>query len=1111
MINEPRLDDAPSAQGSQRAVFLSYATENVDAAQRICATLRAAGIEVWFDQSELRGGEAWDATIKQQIKACALFIPIISSHTRSRAEGYFRLEWKLAVDRSHLMAADKAFLVPVVIDAVCDSDARVPDRFREVQWVRLPGGETSPKFVERVSQLLLPDGHTEARARQPSAESPSNGAFADSASAMAAEEATPKNGRPSGSKPAGLLGMERPPIVGRARELDVFRAALDRMLIGRRQLVLISGEPGIGKTRCAEALADIAENQGSLVLWGRCNEDAGAPPYWPWIQILRAYIDATSLDEVRLNMGAAAKDIGAFLPELLDSSQRSQETPSALVDSGPARFRTFDAIRQFFRQAAQQVPITLVLDNLHWSDAPSLSLLEFLSEESLRSRLLIVGTYRDADATRKTPLLSTLGALRRNADVERVHLARLSQTAIGEVAQQLCATGLSEPALKIIYEQTDGNPLFAIELIKVLTDENPGTPIVAMPARIPAGVHETIGRRLIRLPDRCNEILCVAAVHGRRFAVREIVATMDEDLQVVLTGLEPAVFAGIVQSNVDALGDYEFTHALIRETIYEELPTVDRMRLHSRAGDALVSVHCAHPELALTRIAHHYYAAAALGNSDKAVIYALRAADSAVRMYAYEDALLHYDRAIETLERAGLTHDERLAQAFILKGSALRQLGHIPQSIEVLLEAVNQTRVLGSAELLVDVLMLLAMSSRHLEQQHFVPLLERAMALLPEADSGPRAKALLTLAFAHRTLPDHSRIGVLVDQALDMARRVCDAAARCACYQLAVMALRGNPESLLRRVLVGQEHIAAARSTGSADHLAEAYHWQALNYFESGQLEELEGLLDNYGSLSAARIGLHQYQTLAHRVTLALLRGEWPDLEQRIEALLEIGTKTRRDDADGVYGAQMFALNRDLGRLHALAPQIKEMAASATKRMWEPGLMLICAEIGLLPEARGIFDRLVDQDCRAIPRDDMYLTYLVFCAETCCILGHAAAAESLYQLLRPYSGQTANHPTAVCFGATDLYLAMLASTARRPDLVREHFDRALALNRAMRAWPCLARTQYRYGTFLVAQQADAERALGLQRLREAQQLARRIEMTGLVVDIDDLLHAQKVA
>jgi TolB-like protein/Flp pilus assembly protein TadD len=142
---------------SNNAVFLSYASEDAPAAQRICGALRAAGIEVWFDQSELRGGDAWDNSIRKQIKACALFIPIVSKNSRVRAEGYFRLEWKLAVDRSHLMAADKAFLVPVVVDATHEADARVPDRFREVQWSRLPDGETSPAFVERVQRLLTPD------------------------------------------------------------------------------------------------------------------------------------------------------------------------------------------------------------------------------------------------------------------------------------------------------------------------------------------------------------------------------------------------------------------------------------------------------------------------------------------------------------------------------------------------------------------------------------------------------------------------------------------------------------------------------------------------------------------------------------------------------------------------------------------------------------------------------------------------------------------------------------------------------------------------------------------------------------------------------------------
>jgi len=171
--NEPGLDgDLSAAASRQRAVFLSYTSEDSEAAGRICESLRAAGIEAWFDQSELRGGDAWDAAIRQQIKDCTLFVPVISGNSRARAEGYFRLEWKLAVDRSHLMAADRAFLVPVVIDGTTDSEARVPDKFREVQWTRLPSGETTPAFVERVRHLLSADGPGSPVRGQPPASAP---------------------------------------------------------------------------------------------------------------------------------------------------------------------------------------------------------------------------------------------------------------------------------------------------------------------------------------------------------------------------------------------------------------------------------------------------------------------------------------------------------------------------------------------------------------------------------------------------------------------------------------------------------------------------------------------------------------------------------------------------------------------------------------------------------------------------------------------------------------------------------------------------------------------------------------------------------------------------
>lgn len=926
-----------------RAAFISYASEDAAAAARVAASLRAAGIDVWLDQSELRSGETWDSAIRQQIKTCALFIPLISAHSNARVESYFRREWKLAVDRTHDMADDVPFLVPVVIDATSDADARTPDKFRAVQWTRLPGGDASASFVTRVRRLLASD----------------------------------------------------------------------------------------------------------------------SPPAEP--------------------------------------------AHHAVTDAGRSRFRIFDAVRQFLRQASQKVPLVLVLDNLHWADSPSLSLLEFLSEELQRSRLLIVGTYRDVDARRKTPLLSMLGGLRPSTDVQRVHLTGLPKAALGEVAEQLCGLSLQEPVLKTIYEQTDGNPFFAVELIKVLVEESGAGDITTIPALIPAGVNEAISRRLVRFPDECNELLRVAAVYGRQFTAREIAVAAECDVHSVLAGLDPALHAGIVQSIAAVPGGYQFTHALIRETIYQAFTTVDRLRLHARVGDALVSIHSAHLDSALSRIAHHYYQAAALGIADKAVDFASRAADSAVRMGAYEDALVHYERVIETLEREDLRSDQRLARAYILKGSVLRQLGQPAESTQVLVDAVYRTQLLGNAELLVDVLLSLALSTRQVDQQRLVPLLHRAMALLAGGDSAGRAKASATLALLQRASMEVPQLLEVVNDAIKAADRAGDVAARCACYQLAVMALRGRPETLPRRIQLGREYVAVARAAGSTDLLADAYQWQTLNYFESGQVEELEALLEDYEKMSKGRCALlHQYQARAHRVTLALLRGAWTDLEARIGELLEMGMKTRPDDADGVNGAQMFALQRDLGRLEALVPELRKIAAWPNARVWQPGLMLMFAETGMLAEARRMFDGVAERSFCAIERDDMYVTGLVFCAETCVALDDAERAATLYQLLLPYAGQTANHPTAVCFGAADYYLASLATTANRRDLAGEHYERALTLNRAMHAWPALARTLFRYGALLLGLPADAEQALGRQRLRDAGELARALGMVRLAADIDAL-------
>ncbi len=197
---------------SKKAVFLSYAKQDASAALRICEALRAAGVEVWFDQSELRGGDAWDAAIRRQIKTCALMIPVISANTQGRAEGYFRLEWKLAIDRSHLMSHDRAFLVPVVIDQTGEGDERVPDKFREVQWTRLPGGETSPAFAARIIRLLEQEAvgvtHTPAPAAPLAARSSPVG---DPPPTIAAP--TPPTATPAAAPPAASP-KRRLPVAG---------------------------------------------------------------------------------------------------------------------------------------------------------------------------------------------------------------------------------------------------------------------------------------------------------------------------------------------------------------------------------------------------------------------------------------------------------------------------------------------------------------------------------------------------------------------------------------------------------------------------------------------------------------------------------------------------------------------------------------------------------------------------------------------------------------------------------------------------------------------------------------------------------------------------------
>jgi predicted ATPase len=376
-------------------------------------------------------------------------------------------------------------------------------------------------------------------------------------------------------------------FVGRHHELAALCAALDEACAGSGRLALIAGEPGIGKTRTALELTTQAAQRDARIVWGRCHEEAGAPPYWPWAQILRTVVAATDEEELRAALDAGAGDIADIVPEIR-ARLPDLDPPTTLSDPSETRFRLFGSIARFLINVSRRQALVLVLDDLHWADVPSLRLLEFLAQEMADSRLLVVGTYRETALSRQHRLSDTLGALARVPHGVRLHLSGLN----AEDVRRFVATaaGMVPPAwlTRAIHDQTEGNPLFVREVVRFLDQQGQFSGAVLVGAgptaiRLPEGVREVIGRRLNLVSAACNGILAVAAVIGREFTLDVLMrASQPRTEETVLDALDEALSAHIIEETRPE--QYQFTHALVRVTLYDELRTGQRRRLHHAVG-----------------------------------------------------------------------------------------------------------------------------------------------------------------------------------------------------------------------------------------------------------------------------------------------------------------------------------------------------------------------------------------------------------------------------------------------------------------------------------------------------------------------------------------------
>ena len=490
-------------------------------------------------------------------------------------------------------------------------------------------------------------------------------------------------------------------FVGRQAEMNQLKAALEDVLGGRGRLVTLVGEPGIGKTRTSEELATYAGLRGAQVLWGRCYEGGGAPPYWPWVQAIRSYVREIEPEELRRQLGSSASVVAEIVTEVKDRLPDLQPPPQ-MDDPDSARFRLFDSIASFLISVSQSRPLVIVLDDLHWSDRPTLAFLEFVAREIGQSRVLLLCTYRDMELNRRHPLSVTLGELARDRLYERVLLRGLSETDVARFIEIAAGTRPPAELSATVHRHTEGNPLFVTEVVRELVQsgelaEKSSSSHSTWSVRIPEGVREVIGRRLDRLSDRTNEALTIAAVIGRQFsmgALRGLVEDTSESQ--LLDVLDEALAARVIEELTSSAGEYQFTHALIQDTLTGELSLTRRVRLHARIAETLERLYGDHADDHAVELAHHFSEAEAVADAEKLVHYCRIAGEQALASIAMEEALVHFECALAA--RGDDPIDDEIAALRIGRGRANGALRNAGEAVRDLTAAFDYYEKAGRNE-----------------------------------------------------------------------------------------------------------------------------------------------------------------------------------------------------------------------------------------------------------------------------------------------------------------------------------------------------------------------------------------------------------------------------
>jgi len=891
-------------------------------------------------------------------------------------------------------------------------------------------------------------------------------------------------------------------FVGRDAEIAALQTALDAATGGRGRLVVVHGPPGIGKSRMLEQFATTAVAGGARVLWGRCYEGEGAPPFWPWVQLLRAEARGHDAERLGALLGPGASDVAQLVPEV--RSALADVSPLPVLDSPQARFRLFEAVTGFFERAAADAPRVLLLDDLHGADEPSLLLLEFVARALRDLRLLVVVTYRDVAAPPR--LFQILREIERETGTERLALSGLSRDEVASFVEQSVGSSPPDRLVDDLCRRTEGNPLFLVEFVRALVVA--GSPERARGVAsvgVPRGVREVIGWHLAALSTSCLVVLRAGALLGRLFVVATLALVMGLTTAELLPALDEAVAAEVLTKEADGPGRYRFNHALLMEALNADLGDADRMVMHERAGNALAARVDADEHVA--QIAHHF-AEAARGGGDRAraVVYARRAADRALRLLAFEEAIRLYRLALDVLP--GGSDDPRLRCELLLAlGDAFNRAGEIEQARGSHLHAAEIARSLDSPELLAEAALgyggEMAFPEGGYKDTTHVGLLEEALAGLHDDDGHLHARLLARLAIALFFVPEAAaRRQELCTSATAIARSLNDSTTLSFVLYATHAAIWG-PDTPRERLALATELLELARQMADRALAFRAHAWRCCDLLELDDVAGAARELDACAGLAG------ELRQPACSGQVQIFRATWAALEGRFEEAERLATDTLSSRwlgraVEGIFGLQLYGMRVAQGRLDEMLDPIRALAAlNPGIPAMRCGVAYMHARLGHEDDARAEVEQVLAAGIDALPRDTGFLRAICELGEACALIGDLERVDLIYRTVLPYAGLAVTIGNGVAyFGSFDRSLGIMAAALSRIDDAIRHFEAALASHARAGARPWLAFTQLDYASVLLAH-GDTDRGRAL--LEECRTTARALDMQSVVARATTLL------